>query len=448
MRKRNRLIEAALAMLLAVLLCFALAGCDTAQFAELLGDLDLPDSIDGEQQPVDYVSDSDVYSLPMFDDLPETQSDIDPLFWVAEGSDGGRVYLLGSIHVARRDTYRLPDLLMNAYFESDSIAVEFDTIAYLEDTTAQYQDAMKFIYSDGSKLSDHLDPELCEGLAKFFDENKDDYITGLGYTTEILASCKPAMWQSILDQIVLGKTSLSADYGIDTHFLNLAKGQNKEIIELESYTLQSDMLAGFSNELWEMLLSQYIEYPMDEMTSSFEELYETWSIGDAQGILGEEPTDEDFEGYTQDEIDEYFELMDEYNTAMLTDRNLGMTDKAEQMLKNGDNVFYIVGAGHMVGDDGIVALLRERGYTVTQLGGIGADGSYVRPTTTSTSTTTAYGAVPTTEFDYDLYVEMYEYFGGTTAATTRGTTTRTTRSTTTTTDSGGDDGYDGSGVFG
>jgi uncharacterized protein YbaP (TraB family) len=51
---------------------------------------------------------------------------------------------------------------------------------------------------------------------------------------------------------------------------------------------------------------------------------------------------------------------------MFDDRNLNMADKAEEYLKTGKTTFYIVGAGHMVGETGIIKLLRDRGYTVVQ----------------------------------------------------------------------------------
>ena len=56
----------------------------------------------------------------------------------------------------------------------------------------------------------------------------------------------------------------------------------------------------------------------------------------------------------------------EYEKIMFDDRNLNMADKAEEYLKTGKTTFYIVGAGHMVGETGIIKLLRDRGYTVVQ----------------------------------------------------------------------------------
>ena len=51
---------------------------------------------------------------------------------------------------------------------------------------------------------------------------------------------------------------------------------------------------------------------------------------------------------------------------LITDRNVGMADKVEEYMQGDKTYFVIAGAAHMIGDDGIPALLRSRGYTVEQ----------------------------------------------------------------------------------
>ncbi|MBR4439108.1 MAG: TraB/GumN family protein, partial [Clostridia bacterium] len=63
-----------------------------------------------------------------------------------------------------------------------------------------------------------------------------------------------------------------------------------------------------------------------------------------------------------DLTDEERGLMEHYDKVMETDRNVGMADAAESYIKQGLNVFFVVGAAHMGGDDGVVALLESRGY--------------------------------------------------------------------------------------
>jgi uncharacterized protein YbaP (TraB family) len=57
----------------------------------------------------------------------------------------------------------------------------------------------------------------------------------------------------------------------------------------------------------------------------------------------------------------------EFAKAMLDDRNLQMADAAERFLKGKETAFVVVGAGHMLGRDGLVRILEKRGYKVEQV---------------------------------------------------------------------------------
>ena len=65
--------------------------------------------------------------------------------------------------------------------------------------------------------------------------------------------------------------------------------------------------------------------------------------------------------------DEQKALVEDYNDQMLTQRNLGMRDRALEWMEAGDKVFFAVGAAHLMDEDGLVALLRAEGYTVEQI---------------------------------------------------------------------------------
>lgn len=64
-------------------------------------------------------------------------------------------------------------------------------------------------------------------------------------------------------------------------------------------------------------------------------------------------------GYTNEEIDHVDDLM-------VFQRNAKWIPQLEELFATGD-VFVAVGADHLIGDRGVVALLRQRGYTVTRL---------------------------------------------------------------------------------
>jgi uncharacterized protein YbaP (TraB family) len=52
---------------------------------------------------------------------------------------------------------------------------------------------------------------------------------------------------------------------------------------------------------------------------------------------------------------------------MFVKRNINMTQNISELLQTKQTYFVVVGAGHMVGDQGIVALLKDRGFTVKRL---------------------------------------------------------------------------------
>ena len=110
-------------------------------------------SCGAQQEAAEQSSVSDIYDLPLFDNLPKDYKDINPYFWVAESQNGGKVYLLGSIHVADETAYRLPKRIMDAYLESNALAVEMDTVSYTADEIAQKSDEERTTYTDGDTAS-------------------------------------------------------------------------------------------------------------------------------------------------------------------------------------------------------------------------------------------------------------------------------------------------------
>ena len=360
------------AVLLVACLCFALTGCEAvmemieqqlSQY-EVGQDVDL-DSLD----PGSY--EGDFYDLEVFEDLPEKYSKATPMFWRCESEDGGVIYFLGSIHVADESAYRFNETIMEAFVEADALAVECDTIAFESDYAAQMQMSMDMMYLDGDKVQNHMSEELYDGLVEILEEYPDTW-QDLGYTIETLNMCKPAMWSSLLDNIVLGETDLKSELGIDAHFLKLAKEMGKSVLEVESVEFQMNMLSEFPDELYELLLEGYLEVDMKEQAEATEQLFELWKKGDVDEFTENVATDPDMD-YTEEEnggyTEEEAELIKEYNDQMLFDRNIGMADAAEEYLASGKTVFYVVGAAHFIGEGGIIELMEERGYEVEFIGG-------------------------------------------------------------------------------
>src|SRR5437879_12143534 len=52
---------------------------------------------------------------------------------------------------------------------------------------------------------------------------------------------------------------------------------------------------------------------------------------------------------------------------LLEDRNVSMAQKITRMLEAGDKAFIVVGAGHIVGANSIVNILRKQGLQIRQI---------------------------------------------------------------------------------
>lgn len=286
------------------------------------------------------------------EDHDDTPPGSTPLFYKVTDRDGDFVWLLGSIHVATQDMYPLPKSITKAYSAADSLAVECDVIALESDYDAMGKIMASWLYEKSGHIYDHIDAELYEEAKLLMDV--------IGLYTPLHDRYVPAVWSSFIDNYLVSYLGYDSEIGIDAYFLNRAKEENKPILEIESVTFQNQMMIDFSEELQEFLLKSSVEAYYDpETPDRYTEMIDVWCAGDEErfeAFLASE--DDDIES------DEERTLYEEYNNAMLVERNRTMTDFAEDCLKKGEEVFICVGAAHVVGEGAIVDVLRERGYTV------------------------------------------------------------------------------------
>ncbi len=303
------------------------------------------------------------------DSSSSSDSEITPAMWKVTSSDGESViYMMGSIHVGDESVNNMPDYFENIYDVCDSIAVEVDIsdeYSLLEssgdETSIDYSALSDYIlllsdlmYTDGTTISDHISEEVYNSAVSILEEY-DLYSSLYDYL-------KPVMWTSLLESVCYTASGLSTDYGVDITIINRAKDDGKDVLEVESAELQYGLMADLSDDLVNMLLESYVaDGAIDAQTQALKELYEKWKSGT---ITAEDVIDEiDENTMTEEEI----ALYSEYNQVMLADRNVGMADKAEEYMESGDTVLLLVGAAHFYGDDGILQLMQDRGYTVTEV---------------------------------------------------------------------------------
>jgi uncharacterized protein YbaP (TraB family) len=251
--------------------------------------------------------------------------------------DNTTVYMYGSIHVGDKNLYPMHQVVEDAFESSEVVVGEID----MTNTEKITEQAFQLVYTNGETVMDHLSEE---GKKKINEVSEE-----LGFNYTLLKTQKIWSFGSFLSGYQMKKAGYNANYGIDMYFLNRAKG-TKRIEELEGAQFQFDMLNNFTDEEQEKYFIMSMTN-LEETKKGLDELFNIYKSGDETAMLtalGEE-----------DRNTNYYKMM-------ILERNINMTSKIEGYLNTGDTYFVVAGLAHFIGEDGIVKMLRDKGYTVTR----------------------------------------------------------------------------------
>ena len=293
---------------------------------------------------------------PAPEEAPEAKAT--PLFYKISDKRGRTLWLLGTIHVGDNRTGFLPQEIYDAFTASHSLAVEFDTDAFLQmaasDSMLQAQLSSSYFYSDGSATLNHIPSELHQKAYAL--------ILASGSNTMDVPYMRPIIWESMLGSFFLEQSgTLSAEKGMENRLLALAKEQGKTVENIESGLSQMKTFLSLSDQLQTMLLEDTVSSSLAEYCAEMEKLYEVWCSGDAAALAA--ALTEDTSNMTEEEL----KLYQEYYKTVITNRNSVMLKAAKNYIKSGKTVFFAVGAAHVVGAKGLAALLKSAGYKVEQV---------------------------------------------------------------------------------
>ncbi len=257
-------------------------------------------------------------------------------------SGSNTVYLVGSIHFGSEDMYPLPAAMEDAFQNSPVLVVEIDM------NKVNAMDALRFMsqqgmYPDGDTLWNHVSTRTRDLLTHFCEAR--------GYSAEMFARMKPWAANLTMSSLVMQAAGLKADLGIDMHFLKQARS-GKRVDQLESMEQQMRMFAKGSAAEQERSLAEAVE-SFDHFGELGQKLKEAWLRGDATAL--------------DSLMISSFAGSPESRQTLLGDRNPRMAAEVERYLKSGEQALVVVGAAHLVGKDGIVSALREKGFKVQQV---------------------------------------------------------------------------------
>jgi uncharacterized protein YbaP (TraB family) len=229
----------------------------------------------------------------------------------------------------------------DAYRDAKTLVMEIDMDDV--DPLAGAQTTMRLgLLPAGETLSKQLTPDTAAKMAA--------YAERLGIPIAMLETFRPWLAAITLTQLQLMKLGLDPQSGIEQRMVIRAAADHKEILGLETVDEQLGMMANLSPKLQAEFLNQTLA-EADQIETEIDKMIVAWRTGDSVALekflldMNESP---------------------EISRALVTDRNRSWMTRLDKMLNDKQDYLVIVGAMHLVGKDGLVELLKQRGFKVVQ----------------------------------------------------------------------------------
>lgn len=262
--------------------------------------------------------------------------------WQLEGRNNS-IYLLGSVHLLRADDHPLPSVMDEAYEEAETVIMELD-MDDIDPIEAQSLLTELGLIHDDRSLADLMGAEAYAEAAAL--ANSADI------PLSMLVQSEPWLAAITVEQLMLSRIGFNPLYGIEHHFMEKAEADEKEILGLETVGEQLRFLDGMSLEAQRDLLLQSLKESVD-IRKIMDELVDAWRHGNIEFM----------QDNMLDEMKQYPEL---YQT-IVVDRNRNWVAKVLELLDDEEDYLIVVGALHLIGEDGLPALLTREGLSVRQL---------------------------------------------------------------------------------
>ena len=256
----------------------------------------------------------------------------EPLVWQAQDTQREFI-ILGSIHAGEDDFYPLPNAFTSHWNSADALVVEANI---LKPSSAQLNPAV----ATTAEMLSETEKQSLAATAKL-----------AGLSSSPLLSSPPWLAAISLQMKMAEQAGLSPDRGIDITLLKRAQASQLPILELESIEKQLRLMEQLDDHGKNLLMATVNEW--DEMTDQLTCLISAWQAGD------------------QTQLDNLFDASqynDDTDAALIVDRNHDWATKLiEDPTYQQGKFLIVVGAMHLLGEEGLPELLKQKGFSVKQL---------------------------------------------------------------------------------
>lgn len=268
----------------------------------------------------------------------KTNADGNTLLWEISGNGITKPsYLFGTFHLLCKEDIHFSDACKQAIAGSHEVYLELD----MDDPATVFGAIKLMSMKDKRKLKDLYTPEAYERVVSFF---KDSMQTSIG----MFQNMKPFFLVALLYPKMMPCDAIS---GVEQEIMSIAKENDKEIKGLETMAFQAAVFDSIPYEKQAEELLHAID-SMDKSKKYF-------------ALMNQAYKEQDMKEIEKLVFDKEFGM--EGNQEILLDgRNKNWVNQLKPIMKD-NAVFVAVGTGHLVGENGLINLLRKEGYTVSPL---------------------------------------------------------------------------------
>jgi uncharacterized protein YbaP (TraB family) len=247
-------------------------------------------------------------------------------------------YLFGTMHILCADDAKLSDGLKNAISSCDEIYFEID----LSDMKGMLNSLKYLRMNDETKLSDLLSVDDYSKVKSYFTKHASMLPFGM------LERFKPLLISSMIEEQDMG---CKATDGMEMEIMKNANTLNKKINGLETVEFQAQLFDSIPYRKQARELVNYID-SIDQYSKSMDTLMKVYKEQDLKKI---------------DELSRTSDVtVSDYIDLLLNGRNRNWVKQMDTLLP-AKSLLFAVGAAHLPGESGVIALLRKNGYTVTPM---------------------------------------------------------------------------------
>lgn len=262
--------------------------------------------------------------------------------WEARSPQGATVYLFGSVHVCNASCFPLPQAALDRLDSSHKLVIEIDP----RRPEAQQKLMAAAMQPEGQKLSAQMGSTQWQSLTEVAGK--------MGLPAAVLDSMRPWMVDMMLSLSAAQQMGYNVSQGIDLNLMQRAETRGLGLEELETVDTQvAAISAGSEQEQIKALNRSVSQLRSGRMEGYLGDMIHAWRTGDADEL--------------NRLVHETMSAEDNLTKILIDQRNRKMAASIEQKMSDGQPRFVVVGMAHLVGPDGVPALLRKQGYSVRQI---------------------------------------------------------------------------------